>query len=100
MLEFLQNILQNECKPTSLSEVRRLGACSPVSVTVTIVRRVSASKDHEALVGEAQLDITIQVGATPESIAKGCLAATHLLSNLLGTLLSSQAVNVMDPAGP
>lgn len=92
--------MQNECKPTSLSEVGGLGTCSSVSVAVTVVRRVSAGENHEALVGEAQLNVTVQVGATPERVTQGCLPASHLLGNLLGTLLPSQVVNVMDPAGP
>lgn len=91
---------QTKSKPTGLFEVCSLGACGPVSVAVIVMGGVPAGEDHEALVGEAQLDVAVQVGATPERITQGRLPAAHLLSCQLGTLIPPQVVEIMDPAGP
>lgn len=81
---------------TCFFKVISLGTCLSVFRTVSSVRIVPASKDHEALVGQSQLDVTVKVGAAPQSISKGSLPTTHDLCGQLSSFFTPKLINILN----
>lgn len=56
-------------RPTSLLEITGLGASLSIFHAVASVWFIPARENHKPLVGEAELDVTVEVGTAPQSIS-------------------------------
>lgn len=85
---------------TSFFEVAGLGASLSVLHAVVLVWFVPAGENHQPLVGKAEFDVAVEVGAAPQGVAQRRLATAQCLCCQLGAFVPPQSVHLLHSLRP